>query len=319
MRFKRLDLNLVVVLDALLAERSVTKAGQRLHASQTTISDALRRLREYFNDELLIQVGRKMVPTPLGESLIMPARSMLLQAEAMLNTTPSFDPSGARRTFTLMVSDYISTVLISNVVATLARTAPQVTLEVLGHSQTPWESLQRGDTDFLIMPEEYLSTDHPHEPLFTDEFCCVAWRGNVEVGETITLEQFMQMGHVVARFGHNRTPSVDEWFFRQYGNQRRIETYTTGFFSVPQMIIGTNRIATLQRTLVEYYSLHLPIRLLRHDFELPTLSESLQWNRFADTDPGMVWMRSVLREHSAAITTRQTAAADHVWPVAMLA
>lgn len=315
MRFKRLDLNLVVVLDALLAERSVTKAGHRLHASQTTISDALRRLREYFSDELLLQVGRKMVPTPLGESLILPARSMLLQAEAMLNTTPSFDPAAARRTFTLMVSDYISTVLISKVVATLSRVAPHVTLEVMAHSAEPWESLQRGEIDFLIMPTEFLSADHPQETLFQDEFCCIAWRDNKQVEESIGLEQFMQMGHVVARFGHNRTPSVDEWFFRRFGNQRRIETYTNGFFSVPQMIVGTNRIATLQRTLVEYYSRQLPIRVLHHEFELPTLSESLQWNRFADADPGMVWMRSILREHSDAISCCTTPAAvstDHV-------
>lgn len=303
MRFKRLDLNLVVVLDALLAERSVTKAGERLHASQTTVSDALRRLREYFSDELLVQVGRKMVPTPLGESLILPARGLLLQAEAMLNTTPSFDPAAARRTFTFMASDYICTVLISRVVATLARIAPQVTIEMMGHSQQPSESLERGDVDFLILPID-LSADHPHETLFQDEFCCVAWAGNDEVGETISLEQFMQMGHVVARFGHNRTPSVDEWFFRQFGNQRRIEMYTNGFFSVPQMIIGTNRIATLQRALVSYYAQHLPIRILHHHFELPTLTEGLQWNRFADADPGMIWMRSVLREHSSVLNAR---------------
>lgn len=312
MRFKRLDLNLVVVLDALLAERSVTKAGQRLHASQTTVSDALRRLREYFNDELLIQVGRKMVPTPLGESLTLPARSMLLQAEVMLNTTPSFDPSGARRTFTLMVSDYISTVLLSQTVATLSRIAPHITIEVMGHSQQPWESLERGDIDFLIMPSDFLSADHPQETLFHDEFCCIASRDNRELGESISIQEFMQMGHVVARFGHNRTPSVDEWFFRRFGNQRRIEMYTTGFFSVPQMIVGTDRIATLQRTLVDYYAQQLPIRVLRHEFELPTLSEGLQWNRFADADPGMIWMRSVLREHSSAISAHGRLAAKNL-------
>lgn len=301
MRFKKLDLNLVVVLDALLAERSVTKAGVRLNASQTTISDALGRLREYFNDELLIQVGRKMMPTPLGESLIMPARSLLLQAEAFVNTRPSFDPGAAVRTFTLMVSDYVNTVLISRVAQTLSATAPNVTLEVLSHSTLPWESLNRGETDFLIMPPSYLSTDHPSEHLFEDEFCCIVWTNNTLVGDTITQDQFMKMGHVVARFGHSRTPAIDEWFLRRYGDSRRVEMITMGFYGVPQSVVGTNRIATIQRTLAEYYMKLLPIKILQHSFELPTLLEGLQWNRFADSDPGMMWMRQVLAEHSASI------------------
>jgi LysR family nod box-dependent transcriptional activator len=304
MRFKRLDLNLVIVLDALLAERSVTKAGLRLHASQTTVSDALRRLREYFNDELLIQVGRKMVPTPLGQSLVKPAKNMLLQAEVMLNTTPSFDPAGAIRSFTLMASDYVSTVLISKLAADLSRIAPKITLEVLPHSSVPWESLERGDTDFLIMPQDYLSGDHPRELLFEDDFCCIAWNDNALVGETISIERFMEMGHVVTRFGHNKTPSVDEWFFKRFGNQRRIEMYTTGFYAVPQAIVDTNRIATIQRTLAEYYASLLPLKILKHTFELPTLTEGVQWNRFADGDPGIEWMRKKLREHSATIKSK---------------
>jgi LysR family nod box-dependent transcriptional activator len=301
MRFKKLDLNLVVVLDALLAERSVTKAGLRLHASQTTVSDALGRLRQYFNDDLLIQVGRKMVPTPLGESLLKPARSMLLQAEAMVNTKPSFDPGAAVRTFTLMMSDYINTVLVSKVAPALSRIAPQVTLEILPHSAVPWESLERGETDFLIMPQTYLSADHPSEQLFEDSFCCIAWKENALLGDTINMDQFMKMGHVITRFGHNRMPAVDEWFFERYGNLRRVEMIAMGFYGVPQAIVGTNRIATIQRTLADYYAQLLPIKILQHDFELPTISEGLQWNRFADSDPGVAWMREVLAEHSATI------------------
>jgi LysR family nod box-dependent transcriptional activator len=304
MRFKKLDLNLVVVLDALLAERSVTRAGVRLNASQTTISDALGRLRQYFNDDLLTQVGRKMVPTPLGESLIGPARTLLLQAEAMVNTKPSFDPAAALRTFTLMVSDYVYTVLVAKVAAELSRIAPSITLEIVPHSTVPWESLDRGEADFLIMPQNYMTADHPSTLLFEDGFCCIAWRDNALVGDAITLDQFMQLGHVVTRFGHNRTPAIDEWFLQRFGEVRRIEMITTGFYGLPQAVLGTNRIATIQRTLADYYADLLPIRVIEPDFELPTVSEAVQWNRFADSDPGMAWMRQVLVEHSAAIHAR---------------
>lgn len=301
MRFKKLDLNLVVVLDALLDERSVTRAGVRLNASQTTISDALGRLRQYFNDDLLTQVGRKMVPTPLGESLIGPARTLLLQAEAMVNTKPSFDPAAAVRTFTLMVSDYVYTVLVARVAAELSRIAPGITLEIVPHSAVPWESLDRGEADFLIMPQNYMTAGHPSSLLFEDGFCCIAWRDNDLVDDAITLDRFMELGHVVTRFGHNRTPAIDEWFLRRFGEMRRIEMITTGFYGLPQAVIGTKRLATIQRTLADYYADLLPIKIIEPDFELPTVSEAMQWNRFADSDPGMAWMRQVLAEHSAAI------------------
>jgi LysR family nod box-dependent transcriptional activator len=301
MRFKKLDLNLVVVLDALLDERSVTRAGVRLNASQTTISDALGRLRQYFNDDLLTQVGRKMVPTPLGESLIGPARTLLLQAEAMVNTKPSFDPAAAVRTFTLMVSDYVYTVLVARVAAELSRIAPGITLEIIPHSTLPWESLDRGEADFLIMPQNYLTADHPSSLLFEDGFRCIAWNDNALVDDAMTLDLFMQLGHVVTRFGHNRTPAIDEWFLRRFGDMRRIEMVTTGFYGLPQAVIGTNRIATIQRTLGDYYAGLLPIRVIEPDFELPTVSEAMQWNRFADSDPGIAWMRQVLADHAAAI------------------
>lgn len=301
MRFKKLDLNLVVVLDALLDERSVTRAGVRLNASQTTISDALGRLRQYFNDDLLTQVGRKMVPTPLGESLIGPARTLLLQAEAMVNTKPSFDPAAAVRTFTLMVSDYVYTVLVARVAAELSRIAPGITLEIIPHSTLPWESLDRGEADFLIMPQNYLTADHPSALLFEDGFRCIAWNDNALVDDAMTLDLFMQLGHVVTRFGHNRTPAIDEWFLRRFGDMRRIEMVTTGFYGLPQAVIGTNRIATIQRTLGDYYAGLLPIRVIEPDFELPTVSEAMQWNRFADSDPGIAWMRQVLTDHAAAI------------------
>ncbi len=99
MHFEQLDLNLLVALDALLTERSITAAGVRVHLTQSAMSGALSRLREFFNDDLLTQVGRKMVPTPLGESLAEPVRQILLQVKAAINAKPGFDPATSRRHF----------------------------------------------------------------------------------------------------------------------------------------------------------------------------------------------------------------------------
>src|SRR5215472_18123748 len=116
MHFRQLDLNLLVALDALLMERNITEAGRRLHVTQSAMSGSLGRLREYFGDELLVQIGRKMVPTPLAETLAEPVREILLKVKATVDARPGFDPATSTRRFSLMMSDYVSTVLMNEVV-----------------------------------------------------------------------------------------------------------------------------------------------------------------------------------------------------------
>lgn len=304
MRYKRFDLNLAVVLDALLEEQSVTRAGQRLHVSQTTVSDALARLREHFKDDLLTQVGKKMVPTSLGRSLAGPVRTMLVQADAMLNTHPAFDPSGASRTFTVMLSDYVATVLISRVVPLLEAAAPGIALELVPHSQVPWESLDRGEVDFLIMPSRFVHDSHPNAPLFEDDFTCVIWDEHPFQGERISMHQYLQLGHVVNRVGGYRAPTLDEWFFKHYGNARRVEMTAMDFNSVAQFVVGTQRITTMHSLLARHYARFLPVRLLKPDFELPLVHETIQWNRYHDADPAVVWMRELLERTAGQLAGR---------------
>lgn len=294
MRYKRFDLNLAVVLDALLAEQSVTKAGQRLNVSQTTVSDALARLREHFGDELLTQVGKKMVPTTLGASLAQPARSLLLQADAMLNTRPAFNPAAATRHFTFMLSDYVATVLMSHFVPVLQALAPHITLELLPHSLAPWESLDRGEVDFLIMPANFVHDGHSSTILFRDDFSCVVWDRHPFEGDSIDMEQYLSMSHVINRVGRNRAPTFDEWFFKNYGHARKVEMIAMDFNSVPQFVVGTPRLATMHSQLARYYAQYLPVRLLKPSFELPVLEEAIQWHRFNDADPAVTWMRELL-------------------------
>jgi hypothetical protein len=111
MQFSHFDLNLLRSLDALLAERNVTRASERLFVTQQAMSGALRRLREHFENELLVRVGRQMELTPLARSLALPVREALLKAETALNTQPSFDPVTAKGTVRVAMSDYTSLVL----------------------------------------------------------------------------------------------------------------------------------------------------------------------------------------------------------------
>jgi LysR family transcriptional regulator, nod-box dependent transcriptional activator len=291
----RLDLNLLVALDALLAERSITRAGARLHLSPSATSGALARLRVYFKDELLRQVGRRMVPTPLGESLQASVRDCLLHVQATVEIRPQFDPAVSTRKFSLMTSDYVATVLMPRVLQRLQTEAPGVILELLGNGDAPWAALDRGDIDFLVIPRNFALGGHPSETLFEDEFVCVCWTGNTVVGDTLTRERFLEMSHVVARIGTERPPTIDAWFFEKFGHVRRVGAVTMNFTSVPQLLIGTNMIALMHGQLARLFERQLPLRILPSPFAMPRLVEVIQWHKYRDKDPGRIWLHQLLR------------------------
>jgi LysR family transcriptional regulator, nod-box dependent transcriptional activator len=294
MNLNRLDLNLLVALDALLTDRSITRASERLHLSPSATSGALARLRTYFSDELLTQIGRRMVPTPLGETLQGPVRDCLLHVQQTVEVRPQFDPATSKRNFTIMMSDFVSTVLMPPALRRLQSEAPGVTFQLLANDDEPWESLSRGEIDFLVLPRKFIHPDHPSQVLFEEEYVCVCWTGNTAVGDSITLDQCLALGHVVTRVGTLRPPTVDAWFFERYGHSRRVEVVATTFASVPHMLVGTNRLSIMHRRLADLYSKPLSLKVLPVPVEMPRLVEMIQWHKYRDLDPGRIWMTDVL-------------------------
>jgi LysR family nod box-dependent transcriptional activator len=306
MRFNQLDLNLLVALDALLAERNITAAGVRLHLSQSAMSSALARLRDYFEDELLVQVGRKMAPTPLGDSLAGPVRKLLIDIQTTIASRPAFDPAASNRRFTLMMSDYVASVLMTSLARRAAELAPAVGFELLNNNvAAPVDYIDRAEVDFLVMPQEFLSAEHPIEPLFVDDYVCIVCPNNPAVGDTITLDQYLEFGHVVLQFSRGHVPAIDEWFLTQHGHMRRIEVIAMNFNLLPQFIIGTRRIATVHRRMAEYYRQFIPLKMIPPPLNIPPLTEAVQWHRSADRDPGSLWLRTLLKETAEDVARRQ--------------
>jgi DNA-binding transcriptional LysR family regulator len=299
MNLNRLDLNLLVALDALLVERSITRAAERLHLSPSATSGALARLREFFGDELLTQIGRRMVPTPLGESLQVAVRDCLLHVQATVEIKPEFDPTTSHHNFKIMMSDYVSTVLMPHVLQRIEREAPGVKIELLANYEEPWESLSRGEIDFLVLPKNFVRPDHPAQVLFEDEYVCVCWSGNSLVGDSISLEQCLALGHVVARLGTQRPPTIDAWFFERFGHTRRVDVVATTFGSVPHMLVGTNRLSIMHRRLADVYCNSLPLKVLPVPLDMPRLVEMIQWHKYRDRDPARIWLADLLTTSAA--------------------
>lgn len=153
MRFKKLDLNLLVVLNELLAERSTSRAAEKLFLSQPATSNALARLRAHFNDELLVSSGRQLLLTPNAKELVEPVREVLMRIDTAIAAQPVFDPSTETRVFTLLVSDYSTAVLIPPLLETLYVEAPGLRINLRNPFERPSELLEQGDADFLKLWE----------------------------------------------------------------------------------------------------------------------------------------------------------------------
>jgi len=157
MRHSKLDLNLLNSLRVLLKERSVTRAAELLHVTQPAMSGILGRLRDYFDDPLIIPVGRKMELTPLAESLLQPISDLLLRIDTTIRLRPEFDPLTTRRHFTLVASDYTISVLLAAVLKRVRRDAPRLTVGFSPPSEFVTQELESGEVDFVIMPEIFTS------------------------------------------------------------------------------------------------------------------------------------------------------------------
>ncbi len=296
MHFKGLDLNLLVVLDALLTEKNTTKAGQRIYLSQSATSGALSRLREFFGDPLLIQSGQKMVLTPLAEGLVGPVRQLLNEAESIISVNASFDPETSTRTFRLNMSDYSATIIMTKVLEKLRKVAPGVHIEITSLQEEIPEALERGDLDFLIVPNEFSSTLHPSEVLFEDSYVCVVWSGNQAIKKSISLEQYLSSGHVVARFGRTQNRTFEEIHLNRAGYVRRVEVVLPHFSLVPEFVVGSHLVATMHERFARFHSRFLPLKLLPMPIEMPRFTAKVQWHRFHDHDPGTKWLHALIKE-----------------------
>jgi LysR family nod box-dependent transcriptional activator len=296
MRLNRLDLNLLVTLDALLTERSITRAAERIHLSQPATSGALARLRDVFEDELLVRVGAQMQPTPLGESLQAPVHNILMQIQATVDRRLDFNAEQSERRFRLLLSDYTSNTLMTHVSQRISKVAPKVQLEFIAPTNNPAERLEQGEVDFLIMPSKVLSKGHPSFDLFEEKFVCMCWDQSSIDESNFTLKEFLARGHVTVMFGNHRSESQDQVLMRQqFGVEPKIEVVTSTFMSIPQFIAGTERVCTIYYQLAKLWAQYLPLKILPHPVDLPTIQWGIQWHKFRDLDPGVQWLRNEIK------------------------
>lgn len=305
MRYQRLDLNLLTALRSLLTEKNVTRAGERLFVSQSAMSGILARLREYFDDPLIVPVGRRMERTPLGESLVDKVNDLILQIDATLGTKPEFEPATTRRHFRIVASDFALGVLLLDVLRDLAARAPGMTVEFRQPSRVCYQELESGDVDFVVAPEWHDLSGFSSCELFSDAYSAVVDRDHPQVRDALTLTQYLDLGHVsCVTVG---PPMFETWFSKAHGPRRRVELSVPNFSMLPDLVVGTLRVATLHTRQALQACDRLPVRIARLDFDHPGFTQMLTWHTYRDHDPGLQWLRERITERARALPAAQHA------------
>lgn len=298
MRLDRFDLNLLVVLDVLLEERNVTRASERLHIGQSATSAALARLRDYFEDALLVQIGRRLELTPLAHTLIAPVRETLNHARTTVGLKATFDPATVSRRFTVHASDYLVETLFAPVVRDLSTTAPGIRLDLRRPPKQVLEVFDRGHIDLLVIPEQYASgLQHPQSLLFTDDQVCLVCNESFKGKTVLSMDDYLSRGHIAVRFGEDSSIAFEDWFLPRYGRQRRVECTVEYFGAVPHLLIGTQRVATLHRRIATSMATHFPLTFFEAPFSMQPLREYMVWPKFLDGDPCHQWLRATIARH----------------------
>ena len=301
MNLRNIDLNLLVVLDALLVEANVSRAGLRIGLSQSAMSAALARLREVFNDPLLVRVGRELALTRYAEELKVPVRETLARIEQTLQQKAAFDPKTDARTFSISASDYAGLVLLTHAVRAIAFEAPNVTLHLLPRSREAARLLQNGQADIVIEPSELFgATEFPSSPLLSDRWLCAVDARNPHVRKnSISRKKFLELPHLVYGIGIDRQLNLADQHLAELGLQRRIDVTVESFLLVPFLIQGTHLVSLVLERAAKRLAHTAHIRTLEPPFDLPDIHERMYWHPRHTTDSGHRWLRERLQSIAA--------------------
>jgi DNA-binding transcriptional LysR family regulator len=303
MNLRNLDLNLLVTLDALLHEQSVTRAAARLHLSQPAVSHALARLREAFGDPLLVRGQHGMTPTPVALSFREPLRRTLEDLEQVLATSRGFDPGKSTVTYRLGVVDYVSFLLLPAVMELLRKRAPSIKLVAVQPSsiEEASDGLANGSLDlaigFIVAPPPRTR----RRVLLHDSFCCLASAAHHD-DATLTMTDYIQAAHLgISTSG--RLDGLIDATLEHLGMRRNVAMSVPHFFAAAAIAAQTDLLLAAPRRVAAMLTPTLPLRVLELPFNAPRLELSQVWHERTHTDPAQRWLRTMVSAAASGLAS----------------
>lgn len=296
MKLGQVDLNLLVILDALLREQNVTRAAEQLHITQPAASTALARLRKVLGDPLLVKQGRHMQLTPRAEALVEPVRDVLAVIEQTIVRPLEFDPARDSRIFAVAASDYIGVVLVRPLLARIAGRTPNLRLNVGPVQKNYLAALHRDELDLVVLPDQLVDKAELHEcssiPVLEDRFVGAVWKGHPRAGEPLSAE--LLASHPCLAYAPANGSSLPDEDLDLAGVVRRVEATASTFTAMPFMLAETDLVAIVPERLGRRVADAADIVLLEPTVHLRPVRESAYWHSRRNTDNGHRWLREQL-------------------------
>ncbi len=288
-----IDLNLLVAFDALMAERSVTKAGRRIGRTQPAMSAALSRLRGLFDDQLFVRGPDGLQPTPRAIELAEPLGHALEEIGRTLGFAQEFDPAMSRVTFNIALQEHTAFKLLPKLVQCLRRQAPatKLAMRVYTARDDAIALLDAGEADIAVgVPPSSAPGRVFTQPLFAEPFACVVRKGHPAADKPLELETFLSLEHLLVspegdRFGH-----IDA-ALAELGLRRSLAITLTQMYAVPAIVAGSDLIATLMRSVVELSGYGDRLAMLDPPLPLDPCPYVMCWHRRNDAHPAQRWLR----------------------------
>ena len=308
MNISRVDLNLLVYLDVLLRECNVTRAAEELGISQPAMSNSLRRLRDLFNDPILVRTSDGMTPTDRALELQPMVRSVLSAAEQAILPTAEFDPSSSSRIFRITASDYTESTLLPRLLQELFKQAPGIRLDIMTPSDISFHDVERGKVDLVINRFDNLPQSFHKVHLWDDSFSCMVSAGN-PVRHNWNLDSYLAGKHVwVSKTGMGvgvgMTPDdvqrlgwVDEALTKQ-GAKRDISVFTRHYQAALLLAEQDNLIVTMPSMAAQMMRQDANVVILEPPFEIPRMRLEMIWSPLLQHDPGHRWLRQLIKSVS---------------------
>ncbi len=292
MNWGAFDLNLLIVFDAVMQDRSVTRAGQRIGLSQPAMSHALNRLRHMLKDELFVRTPEGMVPTPRAELLAQPLRNALSEMQHALEPA-AFDPVASDRRFVLTVNNYAAVVIAPPLVAAVSAAAPAVRLDLRPSGTLDVvEQLDRGDLDLALGSRDSPGERFAAASLLEDPFVMVMRRDHPASRRKLSATAFAALPHLEISSSHEDIGFIDRWL-AQRGVVRSI-ALRAPYLSAAPILVQSDLVATLsRRTAQEFVRNHL-LQLCKPPYESPLVRTTMLWHRRLDRHPAHRWLRDII-------------------------
>lgn len=304
MNIAKIDLNLLVYFDVLIREQSVTRAANQLSITQPAMSNGLKRLRDLFNDPILVRTSEGMTPTKRALELQPVIRDALSKLESAIQPESEFDPANSQRTFRIMASDYAESTLLFEVIRELNQQAPNIVLDVITPSDVTFYDVEHGKVDMAINRFEQLPVSFHQKVLWQDDFCCVLNTANPIVNN-FNLETYLAGQHIwVSKTGFGVGVGIDPkevqklgWVdeeLNKLGHKRHIRTFTRHYHVALQLAKVQNLIATLPSRAAHLYHDDPNVTILPPPFVIPSITLKMAWSALLQHDAGHIWLRRMI-------------------------